>query len=302
MATLELPETTRALYPFASHFFTLSDGTRMHYIDEGPQDGNVLVFAHGYPLWSFEFRALVIYYAALGWRCIAMDHVGYGLSDKPNSRRYHTLERHTANLTAFITGLELRDITLVLENWGGPLGLGYALAHLDNVRRLVLMNTWAFHDSYPHPLHPLVRLVASPGIGELLFGVFNLAFALGVQRWTRRTLSSSVLAAYKAPFREPRSRTALVQFPRMINTSPTHPSAARMRAIESRLDELRGIPILLIWGADDPVFPPDIAEHWKTMLPRAHGPILLDDAGHFLPEDDPDTLAIHLDEFLDATG
>lgn len=303
MATPELPDTTRALYPFESHFFTLSDGTRLHYIDEGPKDSDdVLFFAHGYPLWSFEFRALVVYYAALGLRCVALDHAGYGLSDKPNIRRYHTLTRHTTNLTELITGLELHNLTLVMEDWGGPLGLGYALEHRENVRRLVLMNTWAFQDTYSHRLHPLINLVTQPGIGELLFGTFNLVFSLGVQRWTQRGLSWSVLDAYRAPFRDVRHRTALVQFPRMINTRPAHPSAAAMRAIESELHTLRRIPTLILWGDDDPLFPADIAEHWKTMLPRARGPFLLEDTAHFLTEDDADAVVRHLDNFLDSTA
>ena len=301
MATPELPDTTCALYPFESHFFTLSDGMRMHYIDEGPHDGDVLVFLHGYPLWSFEFRALVIYYAAQGFRCVAMDHAGYGLSDKPNTKRYHTLTRHTNNLIEFLNGLELRNITLIMEDWGGPFGIGYTLARRDNVRRLVLMNTWAFQDTYAHRLHPLIRLITRPGLGEVLFGTFNLVFTFGVQRWTVQALSWAVLSAYKAPFREPRSRTALVQFPRMINTRPTHPSAEAMRAIEDQLDTLRRIPTLILWGADDPLFPPDVAAHWQSMLPRARGPVIIDRAGHFLPEDAPNEIVLHLDDFLGST-
>lgn len=302
MATPELPDTTRALYPFESQFFTLSDGTRLHYIDEGPQDsGEVLLFVHGYPMWSFEFRALVVYYAAQGVRCVALDHVGYGLSDKPTDKRYHTLKRHTDNLIEFIDGLALHDVTLALEDWGGPLGLGYALARAGNVKRLALMNTWAFQDTYTNRMHPLINLLTQPVIGELVFGTFNLVFTLGVQRWTARDLSWSVLMAYKTPFREVRSRTALVQFPRMINARPTHPSAEAMRAIESNLDHLRHIPTLLLWGDKDPLFPPDVAEHWHTMLPRAKGPVFIEDAGHFLPEDAPNEVVRHLDAFLDST-
>ncbi len=301
MATPQLPDTTRALYPFASHFFTLSDGTQLHYLDEGPRDGAPLVLLHSYPLWSFEFRALIVYYAALGWRCIAPDYVGCGLSDKPVARRYHTLTQHTANLTALLNSLELADITLVMEDWGGPLGLHYALAHQDQIKRLVLLNTWAFQNTIEHRLHPLVRLVTRPGIGEVLLGTFNLAFALGVQRWTARELSWAVLNAYRAPFRDRRHRAALVQFPRMINTTPAHPSAAIMRDIESQLDALRRIPTLIVWGADDPVFPPDVAQHWKSLLPRAVGPVLIEGAGHYLPEDASNTLVCHLDRFFATT-
>ncbi|RPI95991.1 MAG: alpha/beta fold hydrolase, partial [Chloroflexi bacterium] len=102
-----LPNTVRALYPFKSSFMTLSDGHRMHYAAEGPEDGEVLVFVHGYPTWSFVYRALLVYYGALGYRCIAVDHIGCGLSDKPTSRRYHTLQRHIQNLAEFLKRLNL---------------------------------------------------------------------------------------------------------------------------------------------------------------------------------------------------
>lgn len=301
MAAPVLPEPLRIHYPFESRFFVLRDGLHLHYVDEGPADGPVLLFVHGYPLWSFEFRALIVYYAALGWRCVALDHIGFGLSDKPTTRRYHTLAQHVENLTEFITGCDLRDITLVLEDWGGPFGLSYALARPETVRRLVLMNTWAFQDTLQNPLHQLVRWVTRPGLGELFLGVFPLVFTLGVQRWTVRTLSWSVLSAYKLPFREMRHRAALVQFPRLISTGPDHPSAPFMRALEMRLPELRRLPTLIVWGAVDPVFPLAVAQHWKALLPRASGPVLVDSAGHFLAEDAPDELVRHLDAFLEET-
>ena len=296
-----LPATVRALYPFESHYYTLSDGTRMHYVDDGPPEGDVLIFAHSYPLWSFEFRALIVYYAAQGYRCVAMDYIGYGLSDKPGSRRYHTLRRHTYNLIELIGGLELRNVTLVVEDWGGPLGLGYAIRHVENVKRLVIMNTWAFQQSYVHRLHPLVHLVTRPGVGELLFGPLNLAFTLGVQHWTARELSPTVLQAYKVPFRDMRNRGALVQFPRMISTSASHPSAGEMRDLEARLTTLQHIPTLLVWGQNDPIFTPDVAQHWKQVLPRAQGPHFIAGAGHYPTEDAPDALVQQIDRFLEST-
>ncbi len=300
MATVVLPETTRTLYPFKSHYLTLSDGKRMHYIDEGPEDGEVLVFSHGYPTWSFAYRAFIVYYAAHGYRCIAMDHIGCGLSDKPSNRGYHTLRRHIHNLMECIHTLELRDITLVMEDWGGPFGLGYAVRHVTNVRRLVIMNSWAFQDSYHQRLSSLVRWMTKPGLGELLFGTLNLAFPLVMQRGTARQLSEAVLTAYKAPFRDARNRAALYQFPRMINTSPSHPSAPLMREIEQGLAQLASIPALIVWGRTDPFFTPDVAQHWKSMLARAQGPVLLDDAGHFVTEDNPEGAIQHLDALLDV--
>lgn len=298
MATLLLPETTRALYPFRSHYFTLSDGIRMHYIDEGPGDGPPLVFLHGYPMWSFAYRALVVCYAAQGYRCLAMDHIGFGLSDKPPSRRYHTLRRHIYNTIEFMRGLELRNVTLIMEDWGTAFALGYAVRHVENVRRLVIMNSWFFSDTFDYPMHPIVRLVTTPGVGELLFGALNLAFPLGLQRWTARQLSAAVMAAYRAPFREARQRAALIQFPRMISTHPTHPSVPLLREIEQGMSGLRKTPALIVWGADDPIFPPAFAHRWKAVLPRADGPHLIPGARHFLTEDSPDLLMQHLDAFL----
>ncbi len=298
MATVVLPDATRALYPFKSHFLTLSDGKRMHYVDEGPENGEVLVFAHGYPMWSFEFRALLVYYAAQGFRCIAMDHVGYGLSDKPTSRRYHTLRRHIHNLMECVQALNLKDITLVMEDWGGPLGLGYAIRYPENIKRLVIMNSWVFQDTLAPRIHPLVSLMIRRGMGELLLGTLNGAINVLVQRGTARRLSSAVIAGYRAPFKEARSRQALIQFPRMLSTTATHPSASMLREIETELPHLSHIPTLILWGRNNPVFVPGTAEHWKVMVPRARGPIIIDSASHYLPEDDPEAVIRCLDELI----
>jgi haloalkane dehalogenase len=302
MATVVLPETTRANYPFQSQYLMLDDAYRMHFVDEGPEQGDTLVFLHSYPLWSFEYRALIAYYAAQNFRCVAMDYIGCGLSDKPAQRRYHTAQQHLDNFVAFMAARELRDVTLVMEDWGGPVGLGYALRHVENVKRLVIMNTWVFEDTYENRLNPLIRWATRPGLGELLFGSVNFTFLLGTQRWTARQLSSAVLSAYKAPFRDRRNRAALIQFPRMINTSPQHPSTPLMREIEQGLAALRRVPTLLLWGENDPLLPADIARHWKRLLPRARGPVVIENARHYLTEDAPERLTRELDAFLDGTA
>lgn len=302
MATAVLPEPSRALYPFRSRYLTLSDGKQMHYVDEGPPEGELLVFVHGYPTWSFTYRALLVYYAARGFRCVAMDHIGFGLSDKPTSGRYHTLRRHIHNLQELMMALDLPPSTLIMEDWGGPFALGYAIRQCETVRRLVVMNTWGFQDTYPPRLERLVRLVTLPGVGELLLRTFNLAPTFFLQRITMRRLSPAVLAGYRAPFRENRSRNALVQFPRMISTGPDHPSAPALREIERGLAELDHIPTLLLWGARNPIFGPDVARHWRRHVLSARGPHLIDGAGHLLAEDAPEELINHLDEFLADTG
>ena len=301
MATVVLPDIVRTLYPFKSSFVTLSDGHRMHYVAEGPDDGEVLVFLHGYPTWSFIYRAPLVYYGALGYRCIAPDLIGYGLSDKPSHKSYHTLHQHIQNLFEFLTLLDLHNVTLIMADWGGPLGLKYAIQRPENIKRLVIINTWVFQESYLNRLDSLVRWVTKPGIGELLFGTFNVAFNVVIQRWTARLLSEAVIAAYKAPFRDPRQRAALIEFPRMISTTPGHPSAEIMREIEQNLSVLRAIPTLILWSKDDTVFPPDVAAHWKTMLPRAKGPVMIEAARHLLVEDAPDEVIQQLSAFFEAT-
>jgi haloalkane dehalogenase len=179
--------------------------------------------------------------------------------------------------------------------------LSYAIQHPEYIRRLVISNTWAFHDSYPNRLERLIRWTTRPGIAEVLFGTLNLTLNIVLQRWTARQLSETVLSAYQVPFREPRHRAALIQFPRMVNITPEHPSAAAMRGIESGLASLRDIPTLILWGKDDPIFAPDVAAHWKTMLPRAAGPYLIEPARHLLTEDAPDAMIDHLDAFFERS-
>jgi haloalkane dehalogenase len=180
------------------------------------------------------------------------------------------------------------------------MGLGYAIRRRDNIKRLVIMNSWAFQGSYFHRLHPLLRLATRPWIGEFLLGTLNLVINYGFQRATLRDLPPSILAGYRAPFHDVHNRTALYQFPRMISTAPSHPSTPMMREIEHGLAKLQMIPALLVWGEQDAIFSPDVADRWKELMPRAKGPYLLK-ARHFLPEDDPEGVLQHLDIFLSHT-
>lgn len=301
MATVVLPESTRVLYPFKSHYLTLSDGKRMHYLDEGPEDGPVLVFVHGYPTWSFTYRAFIVYYAALGFRCLAMDHIGCGLSDKPTLKRYHTPERHGANLIECLDALKVQAITLVIEGWGGPPGLYYAVRRPSIVQRLVILNAWTFQETFQRGMRALVRLTTLPLAGEVVFGMLNpITITQIIQRATRRQMTGPVLMGYRAPFRDPRSRTALYQFPRMLDAGGKRPTTALMRQIEQALPLLRDIPALIVWGEDDPLFPRQIGECWKTMLPRARGPVLIR-GGHFLTEDAPELVMRQIDAFIEQS-
>ncbi|NCC30859.1 MAG: alpha/beta fold hydrolase, partial [Chloroflexia bacterium] len=165
----------REEYPFASHFFTVPAG-RMHYVDEG--SGEPIVMIHGNPTWSFLYRNL-IKRLQLEYRCIAMDHLGFGLSDKPDQWSYLPKD-HAANLAAFIEGLGLQKITLVVQDWGGPLGLSYALNHPDNVARIVIINTWAWPVNRDPYYMAFSGIMGGP-IGRVLILRYNF-FAWSVLR------------------------------------------------------------------------------------------------------------------------
>jgi len=169
------------LYPFRPHWLDVGDAgapIRMHYLDEGPRDAPAVLMLHGNPTWSFYYRTLI---PGLAERCrvVVPDHVGCGLSDKPQEGAYYALERHIANLEALVAHLDLRDLTLVLHDWGGAIGMGFATRHPERVARLVVLNTAAFYQ----PALPLrIKLCRIPLVGDVLLRGLN-AFARLALRW-----------------------------------------------------------------------------------------------------------------------
>jgi len=136
-------------FPFAPHYHAWQD-LRMHYLDEGPKDGPVMLLMHGMPTWSYLYRDMIPPLVAAGYRCIAPDHLGFGRSDKPTDIHWYTIARHTEVLTTLITALDLKDITLVCQDWGGPIGLAQAATMPERFSRLVIMNTWLHHPDYAY--------------------------------------------------------------------------------------------------------------------------------------------------------
>lgn len=130
-------------YPFAHHFFDSPMGA-MHFVDEGPRDAPVLLMLHGNPSWSFLYRHFVTAFSDTH-RVVAPDHIGFGLSDKPEDEGAYSIDAHARNLEGLVEALDLRNITLVMQDWGGPIGLGMAARHPERVARLVILNTFGFH-------------------------------------------------------------------------------------------------------------------------------------------------------------
>lgn len=287
-------ETFGGTYPFAPRYRTVN-GVRMHFVDEG--QGEPVVLLHGDPTWGYLYRHFIPRLARRR-RCVVPDHMGMGKSETPAVPNPYRLGHHIANLEALLLDLDLRDITLVLHDWGGPVGLGAAIRHPGRVKRLVLMNTWA---SAPWPGGPLPRLldVIRSGRGERFVLERNgyLEPALVGTTYHQERLTPAVMDAYRAPFPTPQSRLALLCWSRDIPVIETDPSYAEIKRIEAGLTVFAAAPILLIWGMRDPVLSPQILRWWQSRYPQA-ATREIQDASHFLQEDAPDHILGWLEEFL----
>jgi len=271
----------RSLFPFPSHFLDL-EGTKMHYLDEGPRNAPALVMVHGNPTWSFYWHTLI---PALSqhYRVIVPDHIGCGYSDKPQDYPY-TLEQHICNLERLIEHLDLHNLSLIMHDWGGAIASGYATRHPENIDRLLLFNTSAFFEPV---LYFPIKLSRLPFIGDILLRGFN-AFVLGalfMGTSQPKHFTPAVRAGYIAPYRNWHDRVAVLRFVRDIPMSAKHPTRQTIDAIDARLSLLKDKPMLIIWGKDDPVFTVStFLAGWRKRFPAAKVHVL-DHAGHYVVED-----------------
>lgn len=268
----------RPLYPFESHYLPL-DGARLHYVDEG--QGEPLLLVHGNPTWSFYWRELILAFRSR-YRAVAVDHVGCGLSDKPQTYDY-TLAQHTGNLGRLIEQLDLRNITLVVHDWGGAIGLGAAVAHPERFRRLVILNTGAF----PPPYVPLrIRLCRTPLLGRWALRGLNLFARAALWMATERPdgLPPAVRAGLLAPYDSWAHRVAIWRFVRDIPLTRRHPTWQVLADLESRLPSLAPRPIKLIWGLRDWCFTTTCLERFQQIFPYADVR-RIPQAGHYVMED-----------------
>lgn len=284
------------LYPFESRFISTPHG-RMHYAERGA--GDAVLCIHGNPTWSFLYREFLLGLSDRN-RVVAPDLIGFGLSEKPADPAAYSIQGHVEDVSTLVERLGLRRITLVMQDWGGPIGLGVALRHPERVRALVVMNTLGFplpaNGGLPLPL----RLLRTPLLGEQLvqgFGVFNGPFIrAGIARADRRT--PEVLRAYREVQGNWQARAGTLAFPRLIPTTPDAPAAELLVRTDAYLREFDG-PVLIVWGMSDPVFAAPVLAEWRRRFPDA--PVLeLDDAGHYLQEDAPERIVPRIRTFLDA--
>jgi len=281
----------KELYPFHSHFLRLGE-YNYHYLDEGA--GEAVVMLHGNPTWSFYYRHMVAGLADI-CRTIVPDHMGCGLSDKPQCYPY-TLKQHIDNLEALVESLELENITLAMHDWGGAIGMGYAIRHPRKIRRLIIFNTAAFLSSRMPWRIGLCRI---PVFGPLAVRGLNafagLAIYMACQHHERMT--AGVRAGYLAPYRSYRNRIAVLRFIQDIPRRPTDQSYAIVEAMQQRLPEFRDRPMLILWGGRDFCFNRSFLETWQGFFPRA-SVHLFEDAGHYVVEDAHERIIPLVREFV----
>lgn len=279
-----------AEYPFRPNFFD-NDGTALHYIDEG--SGEPILFVHGTPSWSFDYRH-VIQKLRTSHRCIAVDHIGFGLSEKPQDYDYSTL-RHSQTLERFVLALGLKDITLVVHDFGGPIGLNFAFNHPDRVRRIVILNSWLWSSKNDPDFIRLSRILKSPLL-PFLYRYLNFSPRFILPRsFGDRNLTRRLLKQYTKPFANKHQRNGALAFARSLLNDQEW-----FEALWNRRSALRGKPVLIIWGMKDPVIKPAYLERFIAGFPGATV-VRLPTAGHFPQEENPEEVAAALAAFVQGT-
>ena len=294
-------------YPANPRRFEVRPGIAMSYLDEGPRDGEIVVMLHGNPSWSYYWRTLV---AGLSdrYRCIVPDHVGMGLSDKPDddkgaTPRYdYTLQSRVDDLEALLRHAGVDDatpVTLAVHDWGGMIGFGWALKHAAQVKRLVILNTAAFPMPADKAMPWQIALGRDYSIGELVIRAFN-AFSAGASRLgVERKMPAAVRRAYVAPYNSWKNRISTIRFMQDIPLSPKDAAWPLLEAAGKALPSFANRPAFIGWGLKDFVFDRHFLERFRTDLPQAQVHAF-EDAGHYVLEDRHEVLVPAIRAFLDA--
>jgi haloalkane dehalogenase len=292
-------DVPKSLYPFTGKYLNLG-AARMHYLDEGA--GEPVVMLHGNPTWSFYYRDLVL---ALRdrYRCIVPDHIGCGMSDKPGDDRYtYTLESRVNDLEALLDSLDVRaGITLVVHDWGGMIGMAYATRHPERIKRLVVMNTSAFHLPKSKPFPWPLWIVRNTPLGAVLVRGFNAFSGIAARVCcTRRPLTRELRRAYTAPYDSWADRIATLRFVQDIPLRPGDASYEIVSNVERNLGRFAALPMVICWGLRDFVFDRHFLRLWEERFPRAEVH-RFEDCGHYVLEDAREEILPHVREFLERT-
>jgi haloalkane dehalogenase len=275
-------------YDFAPQYAEL-EGLRLHYLDEGPKEGSPIVCFHGEPTWAYLYRKMITSLASAGYRVICPDYAGFGRSDKPTDRGWYSYDRHVGLMAGLLEKLEFSGATVVVQDWGGPIGLRWAVEHDDRVARLVILNTGIF-----------TGRVSQGFLAWRAFAEKNPDLPVGfvLQGATKTELTPEVLAAYEAPFPTAESKAGAAQFPLLVPTEDDARGANEMRAVADALSHWKK-PALIAFSDSDPVFPhPKSGEVFVERIPGARPQVTIEGAAHFLQEDEGEQIAQEILAFL----
>jgi len=271
-------------------FLTLSDGYKYAYADQG--EGDPLLMVHGNPTWSYYYRNLIKTFSPT-FRCVAPDHIGCGNSDKPQDYPYR-LEKHIQNLEYLVEKLDLKDITLVIHDWGGAIGMGMATRHPERIKRIVILNTAAFlMDRIPFR----INICRIPVFGAIAIRGFNAFAASATFMAVHDKMSSEVKKEYVRPYNNWKNRIATLRFVQDIPMSPSHPTWSTVREIEEKLSLFKNTPKLLCWGMEDFCFNEDFLARWREIYPDAIVR-LYRRAGHYVLEDSWEDIVYDMETFF----
>jgi haloalkane dehalogenase len=277
-------------YAFGPNYAEVG-GLRMHYLDEG--SGDPIVCFHGEPTWSYLYRKMLPPFVEAGHRVVCPDFAGFGRSDKPTELGWYTYDRHVEQVSGLLEQVDVRGATVVVQDWGGPVGLRWAVENADRVARLVILNTGLFTGR------------VSKGFmawREFAERTPDLPIGMIVQGATTTELPDEVVAAYEAPFPTPESKAGAATFPLLVPLDADQPGAAEMGRVMDELSRWQK-PALVAFSDSDPVFPfPRSGERFVETIPTAGEQVRIEGAAHFLQEDRGEEIAGHVLRFLEATA
>lgn len=296
-----LPTDIKEIFPFASHYLTMPDGEWMHYIDEG--SGPLLVMVHGNPTWSFLFRHLIAYFRR-SHRVIVIDHVGMGLSSRPQNYPYN-LRQHIKNLSTLLSfigvGREIKSFNLLAHDWGGPIALGAAIElsasnDLSLIDQLFLSNTACFQSE----MIPKRINILKSAFGQFLISSLNVFAYNATWMAPAKKLHPLIKKALLFPYQNKRERVAIAAFVNDIPLGPHHESFSPLKRIEEKLNTIKKDPAL-IWGMKDFCFNQKYLERWENFYPKAHV-FKLKKASHYLFEDAPKEIIEAMEQVFAQTN
>lgn len=273
-------------YPYSPHYLEWN-GLRLHYVDEGPQDAPVALLMHGEPDWSYLYRKMIPPLLEAGYRCIAPDYIGFGRSDKVVDDNWYVIERHCESITHLIKTLDLKDISIFVQDWGGPIGLRQVVDMPERFSRLAILNTWLHNKDfeYTEAIHGWRANATNFFWLAMTDNDFPCGKIMAFARSRQEGDPAPIVAAYEAPFAEAgRSKAAARRFPWCLPfAEPEAGNAAEQERCFNALPGL-GIPTHVIFGADDQIFNVNWGQKWAAMIPGATFDSI-PNAGHFVQED-----------------